>query len=161
MVRWAVIRRIPPQLPSSTRSQRSTITSPAFFRIIVVFWDYDFCGVESPRESRITTGGPFRAAPQTQGAEEASRHNKRFEMFREVHKTRGFQLVLCADVWDRIGRYSMRMLREAVAAEMAKGGFDDVFSEPLVVYSPRESRYDPLESIDTTGYHRSITWTPL
>ena len=33
----------------------------------------------------------------------------------------------------------MRMLREAVAAEMAKGGFDDVFSEPLVVYAIRGS----------------------
>ena len=135
----------------------STITSPAFSRIIVVFRDYDFCSVESAWKSNAH--GLFRVVPQTRRVEEASRHNKRFEIFREVHKTWGFQLVLCADVWDRVGRYSMRMLREAVAAEMVKGGFDDIFSEPLVVYSPRESCYNPREVNYTVDY--PITWTPL
>ena len=52
----------------------------------------------------------------------------------------------------------MEILREAVAAEMVKGGFDDDFSELLVVYSPRESRHDPLEAGHTVG--SPITWAP-
>lgn len=53
----------------------------------------------------------------------------------------------------------MGILREAVAVEMVKGGFDDDFSELLVVYSPRESRHDPLEESHTVG--SPIAWTPL
>ena len=41
--------------------------------------------------------------------------------------------MLCVDGWDRVGRDSVGMLREPAATEMVKGGFDDDFSEPLVV----------------------------
>ena len=72
-------------------------------------------------------------------------------MFREVHKACGFKLVLCVDVWDRVRRYSTGMLREAVAAEMVKGGFGDDSSQPLVVYNPQESCHVPLEASHTVG----------
>jgi len=68
---------------------------------------------------------------RAQRAEKASQHHRRFELFREMHKTRDFQLELWANVWHRVGEYSVEMLKQAVAAEMAKGGFDDTFPEPL------------------------------
>ena len=74
-------------------------------------------------------------------------HRRRFEVFREMHKVRDFQLVLCADVWDFIGWFSMRVLKNAVAAEKARGGFDEFFSEPMVVYSPRALGPEMLEVV--------------
>ena len=58
-------------------------------------------------------------------------------MFREAHKVQNFRLVLCADVCDCMGEYSVQELENAVAAEKASGGFDSIFTEPLVTYSPR------------------------
>ena len=71
---------------------------------------------------------------------EALRHHRRFEVFREVCKVRDFRLVLNATVWDPVGEYSVRMLKEAVAEEKAKGGFDDFLSEPSVTYRPCRTR---------------------
>ena len=51
-------------------------------------------------------------------------------------------MVLCADVWHRVGEYSVQVLMEAVAAEKANGGFDIFFPEPSVIYRPRESQTD-------------------
>ena len=65
-----------------------------------------------------------------------------------MHKVRAFQLVLCADVWDGVGKYVVRVLEQAVAAEKAKRGFDGLFPEPLVVYSPREG---PVRSGSNLG----------
>ena len=53
---------------------------------------------------------------------------------------RDFQLILCADIWDPVGEYAVRMLKEAVAEERAKGGFNVFLSEPLVIYRPWRSR---------------------
>ena len=72
--------------------------------------------------------------------EEALRHSKRFEVLREVRNVRDFWLVLTACVWDPVGEYSVRMLKEAIADEKAKGGFDTFYYEPSVTYSPRRAR---------------------
>jgi len=74
----------------------------------------------------------IREISQAERMEEASRHHKRFELLREAHKVRDFQLVLCANVWGPIGKYSVRMLRQAVADEKAKKGFDGFSSDPSV-----------------------------
>ena len=60
-------------------------------------------------------------------------------MFWMMHTVRDFRLVLCADVWDAVEETSVGMLKKAVAAEKATGGFHDL-SEPVVVYNPRGSR---------------------
>ena len=70
-------------------------------------------------------------------AEEALRHHSRFEVLRELHRVRDFRLVLCAEVCDPVGDYSVRMLREAVVDEKAKGGFEGFRSEPVVLHHPR------------------------
>ena len=36
-----------------------------------------------------------------------------------------------------MGEYSVRVLKRAVAAEKAKGMFDNFFSEPMVIRNPR------------------------
>ena len=115
----------------------STITSPAFFKVMVIFTERDFCGVEPwPNPDQPF----FRETSQAERTEEAALHHRRFEVLREVHKVRNFQLTLCAYVWDPVGEYSVRMLKEAIAEEKAQWGFDDFLSEPLVVYDPRRSR---------------------
>jgi len=114
----------------------STITSPTFSEVVIFYRDYNFRGVghmwsRSPRT--------FRAMSKDEVEEEALQHHMQFELFREMHRVRGFRLVLCADVWDRVVEYTVGVLKRAVAAEEVKGGFDGHFSEPLVVCTPRRS----------------------
>ena len=113
----------------------STITSPVFTEVTAIYREYHFCVVESawpgrPRLRRKSSG---------EKAVEASWHGRRFEAFRRMHKVRDFRLVLCADVWEGVGEYSVRSLEKAVAAERAGKGFDGTFPEPLVVCRPRAS----------------------
>ena len=123
----------------------STITSPVFSEVTVFYRDLDFPGV---RPSRWPNQWPvLRPLLLDESAREASRHEWRFNALRTVHKVRNFQLVLCADVWDGVGEYVVQMLKQAVAAEKAKGGFDNIFPEPLMVYSPRGSRQEWFESL--------------
>ena len=56
-----------------------------------------------------------------------------------MHRLRDFRLVLCAEVWDCVGEYTMRVLRRAVAAEKTGKRLKYFSSEPLVIYSPRGS----------------------
>ena len=114
----------------------TVVASPAPFRITVIYREDDFRGVE-----RWHSDWPYlREMSQADIIAEASRHHRRFEVLRKAHKVRDFQLVLCADVWDPVGEYAVRMLKEAVAEERAKGGFNVFLSEPLVIYRPWRSR---------------------
>jgi hypothetical protein len=113
----------------------STITSSAFFEIIVLYEDYDLrCVPEFWRSD-----WPPRELTQAARAEAASRHRERFEVLREVRKMRDFQLVLHMRVWGRVGEYLVRTLEEAVAEEKAKKGFDKSFPEPSVMYNPQRT----------------------
>ena len=67
--------------------------------------------------------------------EEASRHRRVFQLLRDAYRIRDFQLQLYADVWDPIGEYAVRTLKEAVEASKASGLFDCFFPEPLIVYN--------------------------
>jgi len=79
-------------------------------------------------------------------------------VFREMHKVRGFQLVLCADVWDGVVVAAMRELERAVATERAGRGFDDLFPEPLVISRSRGSGPTYQEEMCAGG---EIPWIPL
>ena len=109
-----------------------TITSPTFSEVTVFYRDYDFGG---------TSGCWFPGSflPLIDVQEESLTHHRRFEGFRTIHKARGFRLVLCVDVWDSVGEYCVQKLKWAIAAENANNGFDNIFLEPLVFYSPRRS----------------------
>jgi hypothetical protein len=117
----------------------STITSPVFTELTVFYRDYQF-GI---------VGHPLRDWPL--------RWPRRFEVFQMMRKVRDFQLVLCAEAWDRVGEYTIGVLKEAVAAEKVKRRFDDTYREPLVTYSPRRSLPQPIETL--TRFE--TPWIPL
>ena len=117
----------------------STITSPAFSDVMVVYEDDDFRGIISQFEE-YSDWPHLRETSETERAKEASLHRRRFRVLRGLRKAREFQLVLCAEVWDPVGDYSIQMLKEAVADEKAKNGFEYFRSEPPVIYHPRMTR---------------------
>lgn len=134
----------------------STITSPVFSEVTVFYRDYDFRGVA---RNRSAPSKPFicQMLPDEM-AEDALWHCRGFDVFREMHKVRDFRLMLCPDVWDGIGWYSVRVLKDAVAEERAKGGFNNLSSEPTVVYSPRASHSEFSEGHLAPSLHY---WAPL
>ena len=116
----------------------STITSPAFSQITVLYGDRDFCGVQS----RWLDQPFFRELSRTEREADASLHHKRFEVLCKAREVRDFQLVLHARVWGYVGERLVRMLEEAVAEEGAKKGFRGFSSGPLVTYNPQRTRDD-------------------
>lgn len=117
----------------------STTTPSVLFEVVVIYRDYELRGVELPQ---YPTNPPVCGMSQADRVKEASQHHTRFGVFREVCKVQESRLVLCADIWDRVGEYSVRTAEEAVTVEKVKGGFGENFSETSVVYSPRKSRTD-------------------
>ena len=134
----------------------STITSPAFSKVVICYRDYHFSDVRGP--PLYSDCNFFRLMSKADIAEEASWYHRQLELFREMHKVRGFQLVLCADVWDRMVECAVRVLKQAVAVEKARGGFGDLSSEPLVICTPR--RIQPGLA-GTWIIDPCIPWTPL
>jgi hypothetical protein len=119
----------------------SSTTSPAVFGLTVLYRDYrDFRGIRSAWDK--SPRDPLRHMSETERAEEASRHNRQFDVFRGAQKVRDFRLVLCADVWERLGEYAVQVLKQVVEVEKAKGVFDNFSSEPVVIYSPRAAIID-------------------
>ena len=68
--------------------------------------------------------------------------------------------MLCVDVWDGVGEYSVRTLKQAVASEKESGGFDGIFQEPLVIYSPRRSRRSSIEFWGGRAFRSFNPWLP-
>jgi len=115
----------------------STITSPAFVEVNVVYETSDFFGVES---SKNQDRPPVREISRAERVEEVSRHRRLFKVFREVHEVRNFRLRLLAEVWDPAVEHSVGILKEAVSEENAIGGFGQFLSEPSVTYYPLKCR---------------------
>ena len=109
----------------------STIRSPEFSRVELFYQEQDFRGVHTDRHSEWPH---LRDMSQAERAEEASRHHRRFELFREMHRVRDFQLFLCLNVWGSVEEYTVQALREAAAAERENGLSDGSYSEPVVAY---------------------------
>ena len=74
-----------------------------------------------------------------------------------MRDVRDFRLVLCIDVWGRMGEYAVRVVKHAVAVEEAEVGFDSHFPEPLVVYSPRRYSAEFLEDFVPNS---ACAWLP-
>jgi len=117
----------------------STITSSVFSTVVIVYRDYDIRGIPSAWVRKAFS--PID-------------HHKHFEVFRKLREVRGFQLVLCADVWDRVVGYAVRELELAVAVEWERMGFDDFFPEPLVISrpGPRPTLSEDLHTGDYTPF---------
>lgn len=114
----------------------STITSPTFFRVTIIYGDYNFRGIELGHPS----GGVFLGLSQAERAEEVARNRRQLEVFREAHKVRDFELELCVCTWGSVGEEPVRILEEAVAEERAENGVSNFFFDPYVVYYPKWSR---------------------
>jgi len=74
----------------------SSITSPSFSEVVVLYRDRDFPSAESWSSGQP----PFRHEPaQTESASEVAGRRRPFKVLRKMQKVRPFQLVLCASVW--------------------------------------------------------------
>ena len=135
----------------------STITSPVFSEVIIFYRDYNFYGVGNQTLWYLFPRVPW---PMSEGEveEQVLRHHMQFELFHKMHRIRGFRVVLCADVWYRVVKYTVGVLKRVIAVEKVKEGFDGHFSEPLVVYTPRRS---PPEFSELVSADSPLTWTSL
>ena len=115
-----------------------------------MYMDYDFGGVQF--QSLIKTDGLFRIMSKSKREGEALLNHMRFKVLHKVQKVWDFRLVLCADVYDSVAEYCVRVLKEAVAVEKAKGMFDDFSSEPVVTYRPRAIP-TPSKSLHSPGVY--------
>lgn len=126
--------------PAFLKYVLSTIASHATLKVIVLYLDKDFYGVGSLRSDPPHLREPSQAEREY----EASQHRERFDVLREASKVRAFQLELWANVRGCVeDSYPVRMLEEAVVEEKARRGFDDFFSDPLVLYHARRA-FPPL-----------------
>ena len=101
---------------------------------MLVYQAFNFPGIRTSRNSEWPHS---REMSVFERAREASKHQKRFNLLREVRKVREFRLAICANVWDPVGEYAVRTLREAVEEGKAKQVFTNFSSEPSVAYNPR------------------------
>ena len=138
-----------------------TITPLAAPKIVIVYRDYDFPGLKTQWDGKSWYLRPGRSAPWLFSDEwdEASWHPWWFGMFRQLREIRKFRLELCVDVWGGLGEYAIQQLRQAVAVEKVERGFDDIFPEPLLSYSPRRSHRQYWLEILRAG--SSYPWIPL
>ena len=109
----------------------SSIQSPVFSWVRVLYGRSDlFAGND------LESWNHLYNITQAEKLEGALWHHKRFELFCEMHKVQKFQLVLRTYEVGDIEEHTVQMLRVVVAAEKARGGFDDHFPEPLVTFNP-------------------------
>ena len=110
----------------------STIQSPAFSQVAVLYQFYDFPSLVLKHPFAETY---VRQLSQDEEAEEAEKHRKRFEVLREICRVRNFRFVLYAAIRDVVAEPVRRMMKEAVAAEKARGGFNVLFPETPVTFT--------------------------
>ena len=99
--------RAPATTSSSLRAILSTIKSPAFSDVLVVYHAHEFCNAVYNKDRRAELG------------EEDEWYYKQFDAFREMYKARDFRLVL--RTW-HVSDNSVQELERAVTAEKARGG---------------------------------------
>ena len=66
-----------------------------------------------------------------------SSYQRRLEVSHKIHSTRGFRLVLCADVCDRVVERAIQGLEDFVKAGRMKGGLSRFPYKPLIISERR------------------------
>ena len=89
-----------------------------------------------------------------------SLYKRRREVSHKIYSTRGFRLVLCADVCDRVVERAIRELKDFVKAGRMKGGLSRFPYKPLIISERRLLRtrkYScfPGASVDWHGFPAS------
>jgi hypothetical protein len=113
----------------------SSVTSSATLDIVIIYRDFQFCGVQ-PFSQRNSEPICLHHSSQETWDMDALHYRQQLEMFREVYKTQAFRLVLCADVSDLIVEHAIEMLQRVVEAGKAMGGLCHLH-EPLVISERR------------------------
>ena len=131
----------------------STITSPVFSDVVIVFQDKDI----PPTAYRRC--GIF---PRYVEAIEARIRREAFRVLHDLHKVRDFKSVLCANVWGYLEDYAVRELERFVATEWRKAGGDNPSPEPLVTSRPRGFFLSPDEPRDEVRERArwTLPWAP-
>ena len=122
---------------SSLRTMLSTIESPVFSKVVFVYQETDFYHFLRFPDT----------LPDIMSPGEAVWYRMQFDAFREMHKARDFRLVLQAS---RVSDRSMRELKQAVAAETARGGLPP---ELLEIYPGAEPAVSSIQILSTRGPH--------
>jgi hypothetical protein len=112
----------------------STIKSPAFSQVIVLYQDNDipmlhYQWYTPPVCDRLTSAAR---------AELDSRNHKVFEVLQEMWRVHNFTLVLCAMVWGCSMEYAVQELKWMAQAECTEGSLNCTSSQVLVTFQPRE-----------------------
>ena len=142
----------PSTIVSNLKNPLSTITSPVFSDVIVIFKDKDVPLMNYRQCGPFT---PVRFPPYIEAAEASKRH-RTFRMLHDLHKVRDFKLVLCANVWGYFEDCAVRELGRIVATEWWKAGGGNPSPEPLVTSRPRGFFPSPGEPRDNAIEH--VTW---
>jgi len=139
----------------------STVTSPVPPKIVIIYREYNFPDLKPASYGQRWRLRPGRSLPWSWDGKVTgiSWPRVRFGTLREIHEVRNFQLELCADVWGGVGEYAVQSLRQAVAVEEARRGFDDTFPEPLVFCRPRVFHGEYMLEAEKDG--SSDPWIPL
>ena len=109
----------------------ATADSLGFCRVDVYFHESDFRGIKWASNHFYVQG-----ISQAERENEASSHHNRFELLRELNKTRPLYVVLCAVIWESVREYSVAMLKGVIAAEKVRWGSHGLPFEPCVVHVP-------------------------
>ena len=136
----------------------STIRSPAFSEVIVIYQDSDIFTM------LYRMHGPpayYHFSP-TFEADLASQRHTAFVMLLELCRVHDFKLVVCADVWGCARGHAMRELKLAVLAECTEGELENMSSQLMVTsrlqgFLPPPGEPIPL-SVTTSEWVRP--WAP-
>ena len=114
----------------------SSISSPGPLDIVVIYRD-----IMLPYDGRYEKGlchRPVWLLGRIVINEETLQ--QQFRVFREMHSVRDFRLVLSVDPFGCAMNRITQLMEMIVNAEKAKGGFDYLSCEPLMVYEKRMPR---------------------
>jgi len=111
----------------------STLNPSTSCKVALLYQEPCFRGIDT---ERCSVWPHLRKLSRDERTEEAAMHHRRFEFLRELRKVRDFQVVLCAIVWGPVVDYAVQELKEAVAVERARNGFDEFHSGLSVTHIP-------------------------
>ena len=143
--------------PSSLRAVLCTIASPVFLDIIIVYQDSDVDSWVPFRSgmSLITSPVQFNLRSLNKIITYGPYDQQLFEVLREMHGAREFQLVLCLDVLDFMVERGVQALERLVKAGKMGGKLDYLVCNPLVIAETRAPRARPALSM---GCPFSASW---
>jgi hypothetical protein len=113
----------------------SSVAPSVSLDLVVTYRDVGYDGAPCLWKSRCRRHDCMSGLRMNEGIFE-----EQLEVIRKMHSVRSFRLVLCVDNLDCIVDEGVRLMGEIVKAVKAKGGFDFLHCEPLMVCERRTLR---------------------